>query len=460
MGKLSIFFSSVLCLTIGLGIFRIYSILIYEPPLPEVKNEWWGEYNSKIDENVYPFRINISDTVLEDLRIRLKNTKSSFATLHNTFQTYGTSSALLSKFKNFWLDEYDWRKREKFLNKFPQYKTNIQGLNIHYLHVKPKDHVGLKVFPLLLIHGWPGSVREFYDIIPLLTTPQKGRDFVFEVVAPSLPGFGFSDSAIRPGLGVVQMGVILKNLMGRLNHDKFFVQGGDWGAIMAPHISILFPENVIGMHSNMCASIRPISILKRLLYSLYPSLIVKKEYEHLVYPLSGYFAGFLEEMGYFHIQTTKPDTIGTALSDSPSGLAAYILEKFVSWTNPNWKLLEDGGLTEKYKMEDLLDNIMIYWVTNSITTSMRIYAESYNTNKITWDLERKQVPVPAACARFAYDLEWNPEALIEDKFPKLIQVNDFNGGHFAAFEKPNVLARDIFDFVQKVASMKDEVPHH
>lgn len=280
---------------------------------------------------------------------------------------------------DYWKNNYDWRKREKFLNKYPQYTTVIQGLNIHFIHVKPKNAKNLEVKPLLLLHGWPGSIREFYKVIPILTERKKDRNFVFEVVVPSLPGFGFSQAATKPGLGPVEISIIMKNLMLKLGFEKFYVQGGDWGSAIAKSMSVLFPQHILGLHTNLCHSFRPMAILKLLIGSLYPSLFIEKKYENKMYPLSTKWKEFLASSGYFHIQATTPDTLGAALSDSPIGLAAYILEKFSLGTDRNNKKKLDAGLLEKFTFDELLDNVMIYWVSDSITTSMRLYLEYVNS---------------------------------------------------------------------------------
>lgn len=259
---------------------------------------------------------------------------------------------------------------------------------MHFIHVKPAKTAGLKVIPLALFHGWPGSVREFYDVIPLLTTPRKGVDFVFEVIVPSLPGYGFSEAATKPGFSVYHMAVIFKDLMDRLGFDKYYIQGGDWGAGIVAGMSSFYPDKILGVHSNMCLVDSPLVMLKYLLGSLYPGAIVDPKYESKMFPLSSVLENLMLEFGYMHLQATKPDTIGVGLNDSPVGLAAYILEKFTTWTNPTFKDKPDGGLKEKYSYVDLLDNVMIYWVSNSITTSMRLYAESLNKRVANFNVAR------------------------------------------------------------------------
>ncbi|XP_023310063.1 juvenile hormone epoxide hydrolase 1-like isoform X2 [Anoplophora glabripennis] len=437
------------------GIYLKGKSLFEVPPLPQLEDTWWGPRDpSKEDGEIRPFKINVSDEILKDLQQRLANALPFQEPLEGVKQHYGINTHLLKNIVDFWRTKYNWREREKFLNQYPQFTVSVQGLRIHYLHVKPKETKGVKVLPLLLLHGWPGSIREFYEIIPLLTTPQKGRDFVFELIVPSLPGYGFSEAAVRPGLGAIQMAVVFKNLMARLGYQKYYLQGGDWGAAIVQYMSTLFPEKIIGVHSNMCFVNNVLSNLKLFLGSFYPSLVVSKELEDKVYPLSEKFSFNLLETGYMHLQATKPDTVGVALRDSPVGLAAYILEKFTTGTNPEWKDLDDGGLTKKFSLTNLLDNVMIYWVTRSFTTSMRLYAETLNKAHRGFGIERIPVEVPSGCARFSHELFIQPDFVLRGKYSNLIHISDLEGGHFAAFEAPEILAEDVFAFTEKVEALR------
>lgn len=183
---------------------------------------------------------------------------------------------------------------------------------MHFLHVKPTEQSakGKTVIPMLLLHGWPGSIREFYDIIPLLISPNSNSNYIFEVIAPSLPGYGWSQGAAKKNFGPAEISVVLKNLMDRLGHSKFVIQGGDWGSIIGATVATLYPDNVIAYHSNLCTITTPLSIMKLFISSFWPSLTVDKEYESFLYPIGEKFAKFIEFTGYFHIQATKPDTIG------------------------------------------------------------------------------------------------------------------------------------------------------
>ncbi|XP_060534774.1 juvenile hormone epoxide hydrolase 1-like [Cylas formicarius] len=420
-------------------------------PVPKLGDVWWGKGDpSKEDKGIKPFKIDVSESVINDLRYRLEHAPPFEPPLEGVGQNYGINTKLLEKIVAHWKTKYDWSERQKFLNQFPQYTTSIQGLKIHYIHVKPKAVQGARVVPLLLLHGWPGSVREFYEIIPLLTTPQKGRKVVFEIIAPSLPGYGFSEGTSKPGLGTPEMAVIFKNLMKRLGFQKYYIQGGDWGALIVQHMAIQFPDQVLAVHSNMCSNNKMVSNFKIwVLGSLFPSFLTTEQERELFYPPSQkiFTNVILLEMGYFHIQATKPDTVGVGLRDSPVGLAAYIIEKFITWTDSTWKNLEDGGLTKKFTYDQLLDNVMIYWVSRSATTSMRLYAQFFS--KSTLEFDEAPVTIPAACARFRNEIVLTPESVLRDKYLNLTQVTLHpDGGHFAAFEVPALLAKDVYDFVE------------
>lgn len=311
-----------------------------------------------------------------------------------------------------------------------------------------------RVVPLLLLHGWPGSVREFYDIIPKLNKADALKnDVVFEVIAPSLPGYGWSQGAFKTGFGPVEMSIVLRNLMIRLGHERFLIQGGDWGSVLGSSIATIFPANVIGYHSNMCFTNSPLHNLKTMIASLRPSSFVDEKHVHFHYPRSDRLIYLITETGYFHIQCTKPDTIGIALSDNPVGLLAYMFEKFSTWTKVEYRQLPMGGW-EKFTNEwrdAILDNIMIYYLTDSIVTSQRLYSEAFTFQQMAHGLDQVQTTVPTGCARFLHDLDHVMDWSLRDKYVNLVHSTYHNdGGHFAALEKPQVLYEDFVQFVKKV----------
>ncbi|CAG9568747.1 unnamed protein product [Danaus chrysippus] len=439
--------ASVLGIAVWIGVN-----LMFPGSPPELDpNEWWGEKDlrGKQDTSIRPFKIKFTDEMIKDLKSRLSNHRKPAPGLEGAAFTYGFNSGRLSWWTQYWSEKYPFSDREQFLNSVPQYVTNIQGLDVHFIRVKPKVSKEVTVVPLLLLHGWPGSVREFYEAIPLLTTQTEGYDFVFEVIVPSLPGYGFSQGAVRPGLGAAQIGVIMKNLMNRLGHKKFYIQGGDWGAIIADTMATLFQNEILGMHSNMLMVENTCSTLKRLIGAFIPSLIVDSHLADRMYPLTKYISYLLEEFGYLHLQATKPDTIGVALSDSPAGLAAYILEKFSSWTRMEHRLKEDGGLTFRFTANQLIDNLMMYWTSNSITTSMRLYAENMSNKNRALDIGRYSSSVPAWALQAKNELFYQPPHMIKSKYSNLLGVTVLDdGGHFIAFEMPKVFAEDVFKAVK------------
>ncbi|ALC42557.1 Jheh1 [Drosophila busckii] len=457
----------VLVFAIGAGL--VYKQLNHfwgDLPVPVLdEQQWWGDEAQPKDYAAYLAnsteimgnRLVYPEERLEDLAKLLNRTLRLTPPLEGVAFEYGFNSNYLKELVAYWRDDYlpRWRSREVFLWQFNHFTTEIQGLRMHFLHLMAYDEnkVGKQHYPVLLLHGWPGSVREFYDLIHLLhqTDLDDNNKYIFNVIVPSLPGYGWSQGTSRTGMGPAQVAIMLRNLMLRLGYNKFFIQGGDWGSILGSHIATLFPQNVLGYHSNMCNNLSPRSMVKGSLASLWPSLFVPNGFEDFFFPKSREFNYLMEESGYFHIQATKPDTIGAALTDNPVGLAAYILEKFSTWTNASYRALPDGGLTRRYKLDALLDNVMIYYLTNSITTSQRLYAEAYTNEQRALRLERVPTNVPTGCARFKGDIMHFLDIQLQDKYKNLIHSTYYpRGGHFAALEVPQVLYKDFIEFVQKV----------
>lgn len=377
---------------------------------------------------------------------------------------YGfNSDYLTSEIANYWMKNFDWSKQEKMLNHLmPQFKTKIDGLDIHFAHIKPKSPKNKKVVPILLVHGWPGSFVEFSKIAPKLAAVENSRDFVFEVIAPSIPGYGFSSAPSKKGFEAAQTARIFVQLMDRLGHKKFFAQGGDWGSLVTTILTTVYPENVLGLHLNMAAVNTPSSNLKYLASALLPSLFLSEQDQKKVLPFGEKFIFLIKETGYLHIQGTKPDTVGLALTTSPLGLAGYILEKFSTWTLKEGVGQIDGYLTKKFNLDELLTNIMIYWINGNIISSQRYYKENFSS-ELAQILERIPIEnVPVGIAAFSQEIFVQPKMFIEGKFRNIVSYNDIkSGGHFAAFEEPELLVQDIVNFVEnvlkKAANSKSEL---
>ncbi|KAG3258008.1 epoxide hydrolase 1, transcript variant X2 [Ictidomys tridecemlineatus] len=419
---------------------------------------WWGPGVKTItreDESIRPFKVETSDEEINDLHQRIDKFRLTPPLEDSRFH-YGFNSNYLKKILSYWRNEFDWRKQVEFLNKYPHFKTKIEGLDIHFIHVKPPQlPSGRTPKTLLMVHGWPGSFYEFYKIIPLLTDPKShglSDEHIFEVICPSIPGYGFSEASYKKGFNTVACARIFYKLMLRLGFQKFYIQGGDWGSLICTNMAQLVPRHVKGLHLNMAFVARNLSNLTLLLGQRFAGFLGFTERDvELMFPWKDkIFYNITRESGYLHIQATKPDTVGCALNDSPVGLAAYILEKFSTWTNSEFRNLEDGGLERKFSLNDLLTNIMLYWTTKTIVSSQRFYKENLGQG-MNQKHERMKVFVPTGFAAFPCEILHVPEKWLKSKFPKLISYSYMAaGGHFAAFEEPKLLAQDIRKFVTLV----------
>ena len=328
-------------------------------------NYAWGV--SKDDGGkINKFELKVSQKDIEDLKTRLANWRRH-ERIPNQGRFYGISENVLENLVKYWREKYDFTKFEAKINSMPQFTTVIQGLKVHFIHAKA-DSTAKKVIPLLIVHGWPGSVVEFYRAIPLLTKPDK-NGVAFEVVAPSIPGFGFSEAAAKPGFNLLATGQVFQKLMKRLGHEKFIYQGGDWGSLIGQVMSRMYPENIIGYHSNfMSAPLATVCQKLRFFAAKYfPKMVVDEQDVHKLGQTNLTF--FLEESGYFHIQATKPDTLGVAMADSPVALMAWIGEKFEVASDHAEMLGHSTGISN----DDFFHNIMVYWISNHAVSASRFY---------------------------------------------------------------------------------------
>ncbi|XP_032516972.2 juvenile hormone epoxide hydrolase-like [Danaus plexippus] len=428
---------------VGLAVNFYYQRI---PKLPNLDyGRWWGEglRPQHEDTSIRPFKIVFNDTMIEDLKSRLRSRRAFTRPMDGIHSEYGMNTVYLDKILQYWLKDYNFKARAERLNRFPHFKTRVQGLDIHYIRVKPEVTSGVKVLPLLMMHGWPSSSKEFDMAIPLLTKQRKGYDFVFEVIAVDLPGFGYSEGTNKPGLNPLQIAIIMKNLMTRLGHQRFYVQAGDWGSQAATHMATIYQDDILGFHTNMPFSSRQISTIKYFIGSVFPSLFVKDQHIHRLYPIRDLFTYLMRESGYFHLQATKPDTIGAALTDTPSGMAAYMLEKIGICSNRNQLNTAHGGL-ENIAVDDLLDTVTIMWDNESITRSMRLYAEAFAWPEVfvVHDIPTR---VPTAAMNFLHEVVYQPDWILRDKFVNLVHSTTLDfGGHFAAMHTPKELVDDIF----------------
>ncbi|XP_068183330.1 epoxide hydrolase 1 isoform X2 [Antennarius striatus] len=414
---------------------------------------WWGAGNKplSVDDKIYPFKVQTSDEEIKDLHERIDRARYTNPLEDSGFQ-YGFNSTYLKKVVSYWRNEFDWKKQVAVLNKYPHFKTKIEGLDVHYIHVRPSHQKNQRILPLMLVHGWPGSFYEFYKIIPLLTENQD--DLVFEVICPSLPGYGFSDAPQKQGFDSLAAARIFLTLMERLGFSQFYLQGGDWGSLITTNMAQMKPQCVKGLHLNMFTVRRGFKLLLTLMIGPYLPFLVglgREDVQRLFPYLEKNVWEILKESGYFHIQATKPDTAGCGLNDSPVGLAAYILEKFSSWTNLKNRDLADGGLERMFSLDDLLTNVMIYWTTGSIVSSMRFYKENFKSNPDKRVDAKTEIFVPTGLAAFPGELMHCPKSWAELRYRNIYSYTFMpRGGHFAAFEEPQLLAGDLVQFVRKV----------
>ena len=328
----------------------------------------------------------------------------------------GTKLTVLRELVAYWRIEYDWRRCEARLNALGQFKTEIDGLDIHFLH-RRSSRAG--AVPLLLTHGWPGSVVEFFGVIDDLVEPEDPDAMAFHVIAPSLPGYGFSDKPANTGWGVERIARAWTELMSRLGYTEWLAQGGDWGAAVTTAIGQLAPEGCRGIHLNMPIG-RP---SPDDMNSQDPNVL--KALERL---------GFYQQWdsGYSKQQSTRPQTIGYALVDSPVALAAWILEKVFYWTD------NDGSPWDALSMDQVIDDVMLYWLPATGASAARLYWESFA------DFGDGKVTIPAGASAFPKEILPAPREWVERTLTNLVYWNEVEkGGHFAAWEQPELFAREL-----------------
>ncbi|KAK1791216.1 hypothetical protein P4O66_013240 [Electrophorus voltai] len=440
--------------SVGIGGLLCYLALKRKPKTIPFGDGWWrvGEKPPSEDTTIHSFVVETSEEMIRDLYQRIDQTRYTDSLEDCRFH-YGFNSDYLRKVVSYWRNEFDWEKQVKVLNKYPHFKTNIEGLDVHFIHVKPIQRAGQRVLPLLMVHGWPGSFFEFYRILPMLTNTEE--DVVFEVICPSIPGYGYSEAPHVKGFNTMDAARVFHKLMERLNFSEYYLQGGDWGAFTTCNMAQMKPECVRGLHLNMIAAQARglVTVLSLLIGRYLPFLVgFTREDVHRIYPyMQKNVYELLRESGYLHIQATKPDTAGCGLNDSPVGLAAYILEKFSTWTDFKNRDLKDGGLERKFSLDDLLTNVMIYWTTGSIIPSMRFYKENMGTNFQKRVDNITKIYVPVGLAAFPHELMHCPKTWAYSRFPDIRSYTYMaRGGHFAAFEEPELLAKDVMQFVKKV----------
>ncbi len=369
--------------------------------------------------DITPFTIDVPDAVLDDLRQRLTGARWPDREVVDDW-SQGMPLAYLQEVCEYWANGYQWRDREAALNRFDQFTTTIDGLDVHFVHQRSPHPDAM---PLLITHGWPGSIVEFHKVIEPLTNPTAfGGDAAdaFHVVAPSLPGFGFSGKPTVPGWGVDKIAVAFAELMARLGYDRYVAQGGDWGSAVTTAVGATDTGHCAAIHVTLAMGARP-----KIDGDPTPE-------EQQALDGAAYYRQW--DSGYSKQQSTRPQTIGYGLVDSPVGQAAWILEKFWAWTDC------DGHPENVLSRDELLDNVMFYWVNAAGASSARIYWESFGRGT------RHTVAIPSGFAVFPKEIVRPVRKWVESSFTDIRHWAEYDkGGHFAAFEVPDTFVGELRD---------------
>ncbi|RZU19171.1 pimeloyl-ACP methyl ester carboxylesterase [Kribbella rubisoli] len=378
---------------------------------------------------IKPFTIDIPQSTLDDLATRLASTRLPAPLPGDDWNT-GVPVSWLSSLVDYWRTSYDWRAAEKELNSYPQFTTEIEGQKIHFLHVRSAEPDAL---PLMLTHGWPGSIVEFLDLIGPLTDPVahggQAAD-AFHLVIPSLPGFGFSGPVSASGWSRERVGQVWALLMEELGYERYGVQGGDIGGAVSPAVARAARDRVVGVHTNGGPSLPPFPLPEEELQTLTP----------LEQDRIARIGGFLQkEFGYISIQSTRPQTLAYGLVDSPVGQLAWIMDKFMAWTWPA-ETLPDAIISK----DRLLTNAMIYWLTGTAGSAAYVgYAQQE-----AWGTKLENSGVPTAVIAFAHDVAIRRYAERDNNITRWTDVD--HGGHFAALEEPEILIGDVREFFRSL----------
>ena len=375
-----------------------------------------------------PFTIDIPQDDLDDLRDRLARTRFP-EQIPGAEWDYGTELGYERALVDYWRDTYDWRAAEARLNAFDHFTATVMGQHVHFIHQRSPEPDAL---PLVITHGWPGSIVEFVDVIGPLTDPRAhGGDpaDAFHVIAPSIPGYAFSGPTTERGWSARKVAEAWAELMAGLGYDRYGAQGGDWGAIITTHLGLVDPAHLVGIHLNMVIAGGP------------PEGDTGELTETELQGLADMGKYFETDSGYMQIQSTKPQTLGYALEDSPAGLAAWIVEKFRSWSDCN------GDVESAFTRDQLLTNIMLYWLTGTAHSSARLYYE----NRVAdgWSTKEK-VQVPTGAAIYPREIIRPPRRWAEANYNITHWTEQPRGGHFAAMEQPALYVDDVRAFFRTV----------
>ncbi len=371
------------------------------------------------------FKCQISQSAIDDLKFRISQTRWTDEIKGSSWQ-YGANLSYIKELADYWVDKFDWRKVENEINQYPNYIVEIDGVKIHFLHIKGKGKISV---PLIITHGWPGSFLEMTKLIPLLTTNPESS---FDLIIPSVIGFGFSQKINISGCNLWFIADLWAKLITELGYKKVLAQGGDFGAGISTALALRHPDRMFGLHLNYIHS------------SYFPFLSQTEsltEEEIKFQKNADYW--YITEGAYAHQHRTKPLTLSYSLNDSPIGLCAWIVEKFYGWSDCN------GNIESVFTKDELLANISLYWFTETIHSSIRLYNETIK--KPIHFLENDFINIPVGIAKFHKEEPFPPRKFIERGYNIQHWTDIPEGGHFAAMEQPILLANDIIKFAKKLS---------
>lgn len=379
---------------------------------------------------IEPFKISVAQEILEDLKARLERTRWPDE-VEQAGWRYGANLGYIKELADYWRTKFDWRAQERKINSFANYQATVGDLRIHFIHERGK---GPSPIPLLITHGWPSSFVEMLKLIPLLTDPSNHGDDAadaFDVIVPSVPGFGFSDRPSQAGMTRWRVAELWAKLMDGLGYQRFGLQANDIGAVISAWLALDYPERVIGLHT-MMPTFPPPPFGE----NEPPMTEAEKAFAATVN------AWDQEEGGYDAIQRTRPQTLAYGLNDSPVGLMAWIVEKWRAWTDPH------GDIEGYFSKDELLTNVTIYWVTETANSSMRSYYErAHDTRRLS---SKDRISVPTGVALTTEPVEHAPREWVQRRYADIRRWTDFSsGGHFMAAENPEMLAADIREFFRQ-----------
>jgi len=370
------------------------------------------------------FRCNIPQPLIDDLKSRIRRTRWTDEIKNSGWQ-YGADLSYMKELAEYWVEKFDWRKVENEINQYPNYIAEIDGIKIHFLHIKSN---GKMPVPIIITHGWPGSFLEINKLIPLLASSFQ---FSFDLIIPSIPGFGFSQKITAPGCNLWFIADLWHKLIKELGYDKVLAQGGDFGAGISTALALRYPQDVLGLHLNYIPG------------SYFPFLAAGEsltaEEDQSKKKVDEWYE---REGAYAHQHRTRPLTLAYGLNDSPVGLCAWIVEKFYGWSDCN------GSIETVFTKDELLANVSLYWFTETIHSSIRLYNE--NSKVPLHFSENDFIKIPVGIARFYKEEPFPAKRFIERGYNIQRWTDIPKGGHFAAMEQPSLLAGDIIKFTEKI----------